>query len=338
MMGTEQGCPDYQRLRFLYGTDPQCRLPAYLGSAWRGAFGRALREAVCATGQKQCQGCPLISVCPYAYLFETLVERLPNGNRNTHAPHPLVMELFPHEEQPPSPDRYALGICLIGKAMEWLHLVILAMQRAGERGIAGNRNRFRLLAVEQHDGTGWQPIFHPGGTLRPLAVTLSAPEIPEGPAGIELTTPLRIQHHGRILGPAELCPRFFVQALFHRFSQLSLLHGGGDAPPEPWPAIPPESPFLAAGLHWKDLDRYSSRQERKHPIGGVLGRFTLDLTGLEAAWPLLWHGQFLHIGKLSSLGHGGYRISDRKLAGRAVETEMPQNRNTDQTIPGGICQ
>ncbi|MBU0500879.1 MAG: CRISPR system precrRNA processing endoribonuclease RAMP protein Cas6 [Gammaproteobacteria bacterium] len=56
------------------------------------------------------------------------------------------------------------------------------------------------------------------------------------------------------------------------------------------------------------MDRYSSRQAIKHKIGGILGSVTLDRASYQTAWPLLWHGQFLHLGKLTSMGHGAYRI------------------------------
>src|SRR5271167_1926730 len=39
------------------------RMPGYMGSAWRGGFGRALRRAVCGTGLPICPGCPLEASC-----------------------------------------------------------------------------------------------------------------------------------------------------------------------------------------------------------------------------------------------------------------------------------
>ena len=46
----------------------QMRMPGYMGSAWRGGFGRALRHAVCVTGLPSCQyeDSPV-----FPYLFET---------------------------------------------------------------------------------------------------------------------------------------------------------------------------------------------------------------------------------------------------------------------------
>ncbi|OGT90057.1 MAG: hypothetical protein A2286_03410, partial [Gammaproteobacteria bacterium RIFOXYA12_FULL_61_12] len=315
------GCPLYWRLRFDFAIDSGAGLPEFPGSAWRGAFGRALRSLICVTRQTKCQGCLIAAHCPYCFLFETPVAQLPNGNTHANAPHPLVLELFPDAEQPGEPGHYAIGLTLIGqKAMGLLGPVVFALQQAGERGIAGD-NHFRLQAVEQQDGAGWRLIHRPGGPLQPLTGQISAPALPSGPVSIDLTTPLRLTHHNRIAGERDLTPRIFIQALFRRFSQLSLIHGAGEPPPEPWPDIPADQPFAASDLHWLNLDRYSSRQGRKHQISGLMGSFTLDLTGLETAWPLLWHGQFLHLGKLTSLGHGGYRVGGGKLA----DTSAPQS-------------
>ncbi|RME44758.1 MAG: CRISPR system precrRNA processing endoribonuclease RAMP protein Cas6 [Chloroflexi bacterium] len=39
-----------------------------------------------------------------------------------------------------------------------------------------------------------------------------------------------------------------------------------------------------------------------------MGDFTLTLEDPEPVWPMLWHGQFLHVGKCTSMGHGAYRL------------------------------
>jgi len=56
---------------FRFRARQQMRMPRYMGSAWRGGFGRALRRAVCVTGLSTCPGCPFEASCVYPYLFET---------------------------------------------------------------------------------------------------------------------------------------------------------------------------------------------------------------------------------------------------------------------------
>ncbi len=57
------------RLRFI--AQEPLRLPAYAGSAWRGAFGHALKRLVCVTREPRCPDCLLYRSCTYPCLFET---------------------------------------------------------------------------------------------------------------------------------------------------------------------------------------------------------------------------------------------------------------------------
>jgi hypothetical protein len=66
-------------------------------------------------------------------------------------------------------------------------------------------------------------------------------------------------------------------------------------------------------LHWFDWVRYSSRQQQEMTLGGVLGTWALlgHPEALAAAWPWLWLGQWLHVGKNATMGMGGYTLSAR---------------------------
>ena len=46
--------PPYARYRFFFSLPQHAELSEWPGSAWRGAFGWALRELVCVTGAKTC--------------------------------------------------------------------------------------------------------------------------------------------------------------------------------------------------------------------------------------------------------------------------------------------
>ena len=60
-------------------------------------------------------------------------------------------------------------------------------------------------------------------------------------------------------------------------------------------------------LGWKDWQRYSSRQDRKMSLGGVVG--SIELEGLTAFHrTLLAVGQMIHAGKNATFGLGKYRL------------------------------
>ena len=60
-------------------------------------------------------------------------------------------------------------------------------------------------------------------------------------------------------------------------------------------------------LHWRDWSRYSSRQQQKMDLGGVLGSWRLS-GDLSPFLPFLHIGQWLHVGKEAAFGLGLYRL------------------------------
>lgn len=65
---------------------------------------------------------------------------------------------------------------------------------------------------------------------------------------------------------------------------------------------------MGTQLHWHDQTRWSSRQQQSMKLGGLLGRLPLPAAGLDQLWPLLWFGQYVHLGKNTSFGLGQYRV------------------------------
>ena len=55
----------------------ELRFTQHAGSAWRSAFGHALKRTVCVTREPICSACLLFRSCPYPYLFETRPQTVP---------------------------------------------------------------------------------------------------------------------------------------------------------------------------------------------------------------------------------------------------------------------
>lgn len=66
-------------------------LPQFLGSTLRGAFGHALKEAVCVVGHRDCGRCMLAERCIYPYLFETPAPPIELLRGQKGAPHPFIL-------------------------------------------------------------------------------------------------------------------------------------------------------------------------------------------------------------------------------------------------------
>lgn len=289
------------------------RLPAYAGSAWRGAFGHALKRAVCVTHVPACCDCLLYRSCGYAYVFET---PLPPGTEKMRkypaAPHPFVLDVDLKGGECAAGSPYDLGFTLIGRGNQYLPYIILALQRAGEEGIGAARGRFELGCVEQQDAPDrvWRVIYEPGGRCE-----ASPPGIPILPAvpgclTVTLDTPLRLRRDATIVNAGSFSFTAFFSNLLRRISMLSYFHT--DTPLETdFAALVGASrdvPVHDPALRWFDWTRYSSRQKREMALGGLLGTFRLEGAGLDPFWPYLWLGQYVHAGAVTTMGLGRYRL------------------------------
>ncbi len=62
-----------------------------------------------------------------------------------------------------------------------------------------------------------------------------------------------------------------------------------------------------ADLQWQEGGRWSARQKTTHPMGGVVGRWTLE-GDLGPFAPFLDAGVWTHVGKQAAFGLGRYRL------------------------------
>jgi len=286
---------------------------ASLGSAWRGAFGHALKHAVCVTHQPECARCMLYRGCTYPYVFETPpppdAEKM---RKYPAAPHPFVLVL-PNQDMLRNDDgSAALGINLFGRANEWLAHIVFALQQAGQQGVGPGRPKYCLSNVEQLTARGWIGIQHDTGVLVPDAVRM--PCMPAAPARVRITmeTPLRLKRADRLVTPEHFGFADLFGNLLRRISMLTYFHT--DTPLETdFRGLVDRAREVAtvqADLQWHDATRYSSRQDATMQIGGVLGVLDIAADDLEPYWPYLWLGQWTHAGRFTTMGLGRYRIED----------------------------
>lgn len=299
----------------LYRCEGEPDLPHYPGSAWRGAFGHALKRTVCVVRDVACPDCLLYRTCAYPYLFETPpppdAEKM---RRYPAAPHPFVLHIDPRQ---PSGD-YRLGLVLFGRAERQLPYFIRALEQAGQSGIGRRRQVFALAEVRQAkpvDPPAWQTVYGADQPLR--ADPAVVPAVPPLPArvAVRLETPLRLQRESRLVTPGMFRFGDLFGTLLRRLSMLTYFHT--DTPLETdFAALNAAARTVAiesADLSWYDWTRYSSRQDTTVDMGGLLGRFELDGAALAPFWPYLWLGQWTHAGKGTSMGLGRYSLHPASL-------------------------
>lgn len=287
-------------------------LPAYSGSAWRGLFGHALKQAVCVTRAPSCEPCLLYRNCVYSYVFETpppvdteVMRKYPS------VPHPYI--LMPEPDQSTrikAGDELSVYLTLVAKANQHLPYLLHSFEQAGERGLGAGQGRFSVVALSQQQSADWVTIYRAGEALQALPpVADSIPPCPTGPVTIELVTPLRMRLKNREVTPQTFTFGALFSVLLRRISMLQQFHT--DQPLvldfKGLSIAAREVPLVASTLRWQDWSRYSSRQKTPVKMGGLVGEITLDGSELAPFWPLLWVGQSVHVGKGTVMGLGYYR-------------------------------
>jgi CRISPR-associated endoribonuclease Cas6 len=304
------------------------QLPAYSGSTWRGAFGTALKQTVCVVRNTPCQHCMLKDTCAYPYIFETPPPPHSEKMRLYNAaPHPFV--IHSKLEKPQNTNEIQLGFTLFGRSHRYLPYIIHAFEKAGKQGLGSKRQVFELIQVTQIRGLSplgaqsstptvgappsarlfEQPVYQNGKLTQPaLPEIMITPDCPTE-ATFNLETPVRIKQEGKNCNEDRLTYAAFFGSLLRRHSMLTYFHT--DTPLETdFSRLMEEARSIQiTGRHlsWHDWTRYSSRQQTKMNMGGLLGTFTLK-GDLQNFWPYLWLGQFTHTGKGTSMGLGGYSI------------------------------
>ncbi len=301
--------------RFNFKTDGVVRLPRYPGSAWRGALGHALKKTVCVVRNTPCNACLLKTVCIYTYLFETQPPLNSEKMRKYNAaPHPFVLQ-FPTIDTDDEID-YRLDVVLFGHGQRYLPYIVHALLKAGQDGIGGQRQVFNLLKIDEINMKGSLTTIYQAGELAAQALAEN-PTTPEMPKQLEIIfhTPVRIKQDGKNVTPREFTFAAFFNTLLRRISMISYFHT--DTPLEiDFAAITQTAKSVdwqTKQLEWYDWTRYSSRQETEMNMGGVIGRVSLAMQGLEEFWPYLWLGQWMHVGKGTSMGMGAYTIQSTSL-------------------------
>lgn len=287
-------------------------LPAYLGSTLRGAFGHAFRRVACSTSDGRC---PTPEICPYHLVFETrLPPDAPALRSFDEIPRPFVIAPAENPQQPGR--RVAFDLTLIGRARELFPYFVVALREVGNLG--RGRRPVALSEISTHNPLGGAPlrVFSATDNLvraHDASVSLESCRQLEAPRGafvIRYLTCTRLKHEGRW---AER-PEFHVvfRRLLGRLSSLSLFHCG----------VPLDLDFrgliekaravklVQDATKWRDWTRYSSRQDRRMVLGGLVGEARYE-GAVDEFWPYLVFGQWTHVGKNATFGLGRYELEPR---------------------------
>jgi len=305
------------RYHFHFRVTQTMRLPDYAGSALRGVFGRALMQLSGLHVSDVKNKSPLFLHSPYAEVFEPqpepegagLLARLPD------IPPPYVIEapvnrgyLYEPEQQ------LSFSMVLTQRALAHLPLIILAWRRALLMGIGqGHSGKAELVLVEHEVASGERQSIYSEDKPRVVEhdTLLVAPEFTQQSAvHVRFYTPLRIQHQGRVIGAKQLSAAVFLRHVIRRYSIFWQLQFGQSLDGDLLKGVLSLADSVAEGekrLSFRSWKRFSARQQQLMHMDGVVGRWLLPDVAPQLQ-QLLWYGQYLHIGKGTTFGLGGYEL------------------------------
>lgn len=306
------------RYKFTLLPEHELHLPQYLGSTLRGGFGSVFRKIVCCYRDRICNECLLKSKCIYSYIFETSPPEGSEKLRNIESiPRPYIIDPPAFDStavySPERPLRFYLN--LIGKAVEYFPYFIVAFQELGKVGIGRKKEKFIIQEVEIQDiATGnLEQIYFPNGTVLNKRYIFSLEDALKQintkdytAIKIDFLSPVRLK-----AGSYQHIPvfRHFFGSLLRRLSSLSYFHCDTELKIS-YANILTQAEHIELfdnHTHWKDWERYSSRQQTKMKFGGLMGSTGYE-GNLTPFMPYLNFGQWIHVGKNATFGLGKYEI------------------------------
>lgn len=274
-----------------------------IGAMLRGGFGNALKKVTCTIPDMACLDCPLYRICAYPYLFETpppdATSRMPKG---LAIPRPFVIEPpIEHKSHYEPGEAITFGLVLIGKGIDYLPYFVRAFETLGQRGMGASRGKFKIQAVD--------PVLE------------NAQQVSEGDQlTLRFLTPARIVGNGHPV--AEIDFPVFFRTLSRRITNLQVFHGAFQEAllPDALLSRAKEIRVVSHTLRWFDQERYSRRQNRSIPQGGLVGEIVFE-GEMGPFLPYLQLGELVHVGKGATFGMGRYEMGKKEYQSILTEQE-----------------
>lgn len=272
-------------------------VPRFLGPTLHGAFGHALRLA--------CETFPEASEINRLCYSGNASDGRPAHRPNWCQPFAFDVGLNEGSEiQPGKTIRAALiGKPALASQAAYFPALLLALQLMARTGLGPDLVKFDVSEARIFPA----PVFRPrqeGIEIHPSVYescdALRKRKFRER-AVIVLETPTQLVSKGKTL--TEIDGPVFFRRLWQRLAAWGDVETGKTIKPPYFDEIQLERD----GTQWWNVERYSSRQQKRLDISGLLGK--VIFRGLDRfTWSLLVLGERLHVGKNTTSGLGKYRI------------------------------
>lgn len=301
--------------QFNFEVMEQIHIPAFSGSTLRGVLGWALMRLGGLTVTDVNNKNALYQHSVYAAVFDPCQHHSKQALKfhKSSLPVPYVLNVPWHkEERYEEGDIFSFKMVLMSSALTYLPTIITAWRQAFLRGISANHTgKAKLLNIVHLDGAACRPIF---SAEKPAIIQHQAILQPphfthNSDVRLDFHTPLRIQSKGKVLVGDDLTASILLRNMVRRVSICMQLSGHTFTAEQALKLNALADQVVAQKkLRKATVKRYSNRQRAAMQLHGVLGEWHL-LNVPKELLPVIWLCQYLHVGKNTSFGLGGFTIT-----------------------------
>jgi len=265
------------------------------GKRLRSALGPASRRLACERPNVRCNACDMRAGCLYALLYEPGTISTGSGPKTPPKPYVLRRIIWKNGVG-------TIEYLLFGPAMDFARMfgvaVVNAIHSIGDYQVNPGVSNWM---------NGDDSLFRRDSVSKYIKKRIK--ELDKGVLRVDILTSLRLKSNGKTFSDVTI-ERF--ASFIGRRARLLLGFYGYDASghgidemfemPDQINGLKTES-FMA----WKDDHRYSARQGRSMPTGGITGY--MKITGIDSkGLGLLALGELLNIGSMTNMGHGAIEL------------------------------
>lgn len=292
----------------------EMHLPSYPAITIRGGLGYELKKTVCECHLESC-------VCEHAQFYRQLYENRKGIIHDEYGyiayNRPLIIRTRHNcKRKYTKSDTYVFEIILFGEAIQKYRDIILAMRAFGKTGIGERMDKFYIKRVKSLGAPIPVTVYEDGEWIRDVHVNklgdMAFPfEERVRKVKIEFLTPTRLQVNGVYQETVSF--EAMIENLLRRINSLLYFHQHHQLLDiQLYDAILQRAKFVEEVLQSYGkvkYRRFSTRQHQEMFLNGIEGWSIVKGPEIHDLMPLLYLGQFCHIGKQTTFGFGEYRLS-----------------------------
>ncbi|MFZ5951858.1 MAG: CRISPR system precrRNA processing endoribonuclease RAMP protein Cas6 [Candidatus Rifleibacteriota bacterium] len=305
----------FLQISFKYRNSDAITFPANPANTFRGALGFQLLRIACVqrkTSNQGCRNCDLFSRCAYAKCYETSSHHIRGSSSegSEDMPHLMVIDSgFPGLQTLAPGNEFCFRVILFGHGIETVPYIIVAARNAGLMGLTRQRVPCELISVVE-DGSQAKIWSEENDHLQiPEATQLKVAEpdlsqVATSRINLKFITPVAFKD--KRTGHPTLEPDFarIVGSLMRRYSSFEASEGNdlnwNYARIAELARKVRLTSINAAPVYW---ERFSSRQNQRIPISGIIGQATYE-GPVRPFFDLLQAGQIIRCGRSTTFGQG----------------------------------